>query len=109
TSGTRGNLTFSYNTARLDSLRFVVETCSARTFRQAFRAELEQLGMMASVPGPDAALPELDNADVAPTDTRSRYGAVLGRLATPYAVSAQLVATRSRYNVSTLGAGSGLI
>ncbi len=109
TSGTPGNLTFSYNTARLDSLRFAVETCTGLTFRQAVRAELEQLGMMQSVPGPDAASTELSNADIAPPATAQRYRDLLGRLATPYSVSAQLVPSRSRYAVSTLGAAAGLI
>ncbi|HUK37122.1 MAG TPA: serine hydrolase domain-containing protein [Vicinamibacterales bacterium] len=109
TSGTPGSLTFSYNIPRLDSLRFVVETCDATTFRQAFRAMLERLGMMDSVPGPDAASPTLSNADVATPETAARYLGVLGRLATPYSVNAQLAATPSRYSVQTLGAGSGLI
>jgi CubicO group peptidase (beta-lactamase class C family) len=109
TSGTRGNLTFSYNTARLDSLRFVIETCYAMTFRQAFRATLERLGMMDSVPGPDAASPTLATADLAPPTTAARYLNLLGRLATPYSVNAQLSPTQSRYNVQTLGAGTGLI
>lgn len=109
TSGTPGNLTFSYNTARLDSLRFVVETCTGTTFRQAFRATLERLGMMDSVPGPDAASQSLSAADLATPDTASRYLAALGRLATPYVVSAQLVPSPSRYNVQTLGAASGLV
>ena len=109
TSGAPGNLTFSYNTTRLDTLRFVVETCSATTFRQAFRATLERLGMMDSVPGPDAASPTLTTLDLAPPATAARYLNVLGRLATPYSVNAQLVATQSRYNVQTLGAANGLI
>ncbi len=109
TSGAPGNLTFSYNTDRLDGLRFVVETCSGLTFRQAVRAELEQLGMMQSVPGPDAASPDLSNADVAPPATAQRYLGLLNRLVTPYAVNAQLVPTRSAYSVTKLGAASGLI
>jgi len=109
TSGAAGNLTFNYNTARLSSLRFVVETCTGMTFRQAFRATIERLGMMDSVPGPDAASTTLSNADVAPPDTARRYVDVLGRLAMPYAVNAQLAATRSQYNVTTLGAAGGLV
>jgi CubicO group peptidase (beta-lactamase class C family) len=109
TFGPRGNLTFSYNLARLDSLKFVVETCSATTFRQAFRGTLERLGMMDSVPGPDAASPTLPTADLATPTTASRYLSVLGRLATPYSVNAQLVPTRSQYSVQTLAAGNGLM
>jgi CubicO group peptidase (beta-lactamase class C family) len=109
TSVVSGNLTFNYNTARLESLRFAVETCSGTTFRQAFRTAIERLGMMGSVPGPDAALPELSNSDIAAPATASRYREVLGRLATPYSVNAQLLPTRSQYNVTTLGAAGGLI
>ena len=109
TSGVPGNLTFSYNTARLDALRFVIETCSGMTFRQAFRTTIERLGMTGSVPGPDAALPDLNNADVAPPATASRYRDVLGRLATPYAINAQLQPSRSQYSVTTIGAAGGLI
>jgi CubicO group peptidase (beta-lactamase class C family) len=109
TSTTSGNLTFSYNLARLDTLRFVVDTCAQTTFRQAFRAMLERLGMMDSVPGPDAASTDLGNADIATPEAARRYTDILGRLASPYAVNAQLVPTRSQYNVSTLGAASGLV
>src|SRR5438105_9950305 len=110
TSGTPGNLTFTYNTTtRLDNLKYVVETCTGLTFRQAFRNTLEQMGMMDSVPGPDAALPELNNADVAAPSTASRYTNVLNRLATPYAVSTAGVATQSAYGAKTLGAATGLV
>jgi CubicO group peptidase (beta-lactamase class C family) len=109
TSGTRGNLTFTYKPERLDSLRFVVETCSGLTFRQAFRTTIERLGMMQSVPGPDAASTTLSSTDIAPPDTARRYIDLLDHLATPYSVSAQLVPSPSQYNVLTLGAASGLI
>jgi CubicO group peptidase (beta-lactamase class C family) len=109
TSGTPGNLTFFYNTKRLDALMFVVETCTGLTFRQAFSRTLEQLGMMESLPGPDAALPELKNSDVAPPATAARYRSVLNRLATPYSVSGTGAATSSEYGVKTLEAASGLV
>lgn len=109
TSGTPGSLTFSYNTARLDALKFVVETCSRRTFRQAFRNTIERLGMMASVPGPDAAQSDLDNGDTALPATAERYTQLFDRLAPPYSVNAAGVATSAQYSVKTLGAGSGLI
>ena len=109
TSGTPGSLTFSYSTTRLDALKFVVETCKGTTFRQAFRSVLEQLGMTDSVPGPDAALPELANADLATPAQAARYTSVLHRLATPYAVSATGVPTVTSYGVKTLGAASGLV
>jgi CubicO group peptidase (beta-lactamase class C family) len=109
TSGTGGNLAFNYNLERLGSLRFVVETCTGLTFRQAVRTTIERLGMFESVPGPDAVSTTLSNADIPPPDTARRYVDLLGRLAMPYAVNAQLVPTRSQYNVSTLGAAAGLI
>jgi CubicO group peptidase (beta-lactamase class C family) len=109
TSGTPGNLSFSYNTARLDALMYVVQTCKAMTFRQAFRKTIEGLGMMDSVPGPDAPLPELSNSDVVQQSTASRYWDVLHRLAAPYAVDAQGIATSSEYAVKTLHAASGLV
>jgi CubicO group peptidase (beta-lactamase class C family) len=109
TSGAAGSLSFNYNPTRLTSLKFVVETCTGLTFRQAFRTTLERLGMMQSVPGPDAASTDLSNAELPTPETAQRYRDLLGRLTPPYAVSAQLVPTRSQYNVTTLGAGSGLI
>jgi CubicO group peptidase (beta-lactamase class C family) len=109
TSGPPGNLTFNYDTARLDSLRFVIETCMGTKFRQAFANTLERLGMSDSVPGPDAALLELTATNVVTPAQAARYNGVLGRLATPYAVSAQGVATPSEYGVKTLGAANGLI
>ena len=109
TSGTAGSLSFNYNPTRLNSLKFVVETCTGLTFRQAFRTTLERLGMMQSVPGPDAASTDLSNAELATPETAQRYRDLLSRLTPPYSVSPQLVPTRSQYNVTTLGAGSGLI
>jgi len=109
TSGTPGSLAFNYNPARLESLKFVVGTCTRTTYRQAFRSTLERLGMMDSVPGPDAAQPDLPNADVALPPAALRYARVLSRLATPYAVNAAGIATASQYGVKTLGAASGLV
>ena len=79
------------------------------TFRTAFRRELERLGMMDSVPGPDAALPELSNGDVATPADASRYRLTLFRLPTPYTVDASNNATVTSYTVNTLGAGYGLV
>jgi CubicO group peptidase (beta-lactamase class C family) len=109
TSGTSGNLSFNYTPQRLDALKFVVETCTGLTFRQAMKQELERVGMMASVPGPDAALPELKNPDVASPADAARYRSVLQRLATPYAVDALGLATSTTYGVKTLGAQTGLV
>ena len=109
TSGAPGNLTFTYDTARVDPLRFVVEGCTGLTFRQAFTKTLQRLGMMDSVPGPDAALPELPNADVASPADAARYKSILLRLPTPYAVNTQNVPAVTSYAVKTLGAATGLV
>lgn len=109
TTGTAGNLSFSYNTARLESLKFVIETCSRTTFRQAFTKELQRLGMMDSVPGPDAPLPELTNADVAAPADASRYRSILFRLPTPYSVDTSNTPSTTSYAVKTLGAAYGLV
>ena len=109
TSGAPGSLTFNYSTTRLDALKFVIETCKGTTFRQAFSAMLQQLGMTNSVPGPDAAMPELVNADVATSAQLARYQQVFARMAVPYGINPQNAATRTDYGVKTLGAASGLI
>ena len=109
TSGTTGNLTFSYNVARLDPLRQVLQTCNGETFRWAFRDQLERNAMMDSVPGPDAASPSLPTLESASDGEAVRYQGVLSRLATPYAVTVGSAPTPSSYPAATLGAGSGLI
>jgi len=109
TTGSVGNLSFNYNTQRVEVLKFVVETCSGMTFRQAFKATLQRLGMADSVPGPDAPLPELPNADVATPSDAARYRSILQRLATPYAVNTLNVPTATSYGVKTLGAAYGLV
>ena len=109
TSGSPGNLTFSYDTKRFDQLRFVVETCMATKFRVAMRGLLDGLAMTDSVPGPDAADPGLSPLELTTPAQTSQYLNVLGRLATPYSVSASGQATPSRYPATTLGGASGLI
>ena len=109
TTGANGNLAFSYDTARLESLKFVIESCSRMTFRQAFAKSLQRLGMMDSVPGPDAPLPELSNADVAAPSDASRYRSILFRLPTPYVVDASNTPAVTSYGVKTLGAAYGLV
>ena len=109
TTGSAGNLSFNYSPARLESLKFVVETCSGLTFRQAFAKAIQRLGMMDSVPGPDAPLPELSNADVATPADASRYQSILFRLPTPYIVDAQNTPAVTSYGVKTLGAAYGFV
>ena len=109
TSGTAGNLGYAFNGERLELLKFPIETCSGMTFRQAFTKTLQRLGMMDSVPGPDAPFPELPNADVASPADAARYRQILFRLPTPYAVSATNVASVTSYSTTTLGAAYGLV
>jgi CubicO group peptidase (beta-lactamase class C family) len=109
TSGSPGSLSFSYNIPRLDTLKYAIETCQRLTFRQAFTKELRRLGMMDSVPGPDAPLPELNNSDVAAPADASRYQSILFRLPTPYTVDAANTPAVTSYSVKTLGAGYGLV
>jgi CubicO group peptidase (beta-lactamase class C family) len=109
TTGTPGSLSFSYSPARLEALKFAIESCSHMTFRQAYTKSLERLGMMDSVPGPDASLPELSNADVATPADANRYRSILFRLPTPYIVDAQNTPSVTSYGVKTLGAAYGLV
>jgi CubicO group peptidase (beta-lactamase class C family) len=109
TTNAGGTLAFTYNLQRLETLKFVVETCQGMTFRQAFTKTLQRLGMMDSVPGPDAPLPELSNADVASPADAARYRSILQRMPTPYAVSAQNTASVTSYTTKTIGAGFGLV
>lgn len=109
TSGPPGNLTFSYNVARLEPLKSLMPGCFNLSFRRAFQSLLlDRLAMVDSVPGPDAAMPALPPTDLATPAEASRYNGVMARLAVPYAVSAQGT-TGSHYSVTTLGAGTGLI
>jgi CubicO group peptidase (beta-lactamase class C family) len=109
TSGTPGNLIFSYNVARLEPLKQLMPACFNRSIRQSFKnLLLDRLAMFDSVPGPDAALPSLPPEDLATPADADRYNRVLMRLAAPYAVSGQGV-NGSHYSVATLGAGTGLI
>jgi CubicO group peptidase (beta-lactamase class C family) len=111
TSGAPDALTFSYRPERLAPLASVVSSCAGGTggsFRSAVVAKLDQLAMRDSVPGPDVV-------NLGPSDpgmslpSLERYRSILGRLATPYTVDFQGRASVSRYNVSTLTAGGGLV
>jgi len=108
TFGPPNNLVFSYKPARLDALRFVTSPCAGMTFRRAFASQLERVAMFDSVPGPDAAQPS-SPADLTTPAEIDRYDGVLARLATPYAVSPQGLASPSQYPATTLGAAGGLI
>jgi CubicO group peptidase (beta-lactamase class C family) len=109
TFGPPGNLTFSYNLARLEPLKLLMPACFNRSFRQSFKTLLlDRLAMYDSVPGPDAVSSSLPPEDLADPAYADRYNRVLMRLAIPYAVSGQGT-TASHYSVTTLGAGTGLI
>ena len=82
TSGSSDSPSFNYDLARLDALRYVVQTCKATTFRWAVAAQLERLAMMDSVPGPDAASDALPTLERATPVQAARYRNVLARLTT---------------------------
>ena len=105
TAGSEG-LTFAYRPERLASLTAAVSTCTGVSFRDAFSTFLDQLGMVDSVPGPDAVLQVPTVGFIPPIE---RYRAVLERLAVPYRVDQQGRPTASQYAVTTLTPASGLI
>jgi len=109
TSGPPGNPVFSYNVARLELLRPLFPLCFNESLRQTFKDSLlTRLAMVDSVPGLDAIMPTLPTGDLATLQEARLYTGVLARLAVPYAVSQQGVIA-SRYGVTTLGPGTGLI
>ena len=108
TSGPLANLTFTYNAERLNPLAAAVASCRGTTFRAAVVDQLQKLGMSDSVPGTDVVtvVPPADGL----TDTDiARFTAVLGRLATPYAVDKSLRASVSQYKATVLTPASGLV
>jgi len=109
TSGPPGNVTFSYNTMRLELLRPLISVCFNQSLRQAFKyLLLGRLGMADSVPGLDAATSTLPE-DLAVPAEADLYRRILARLAIPYAVSPQGGTSASHYAVTTLSPGTGLI
>ncbi|MGE5246694.1 MAG: serine hydrolase domain-containing protein [Betaproteobacteria bacterium] len=116
TSGPPDDLVFAYRPERLAPLGPAIAACRQRTFRSAVAAQLDQLAMVDSVPGPDAALyaPPADNTNGTnppefTLDMVARYGDVLKRLATPYAVNKDGGRSLSEYTATTLTPASGLI
>lgn len=99
TTSTTGELEFEYRPGRLDELKAAVEFCTDVSLQEALRQWLDRLGMVDSVPGPDAIRRWSD----------SRYRDVLGRLAVPYRVDDDLRPHVSTYDVKTLTATGGLI
>jgi CubicO group peptidase (beta-lactamase class C family) len=108
TSGASDALVFAYRPERLAPLTAAVRTCTGESFRAAVANRLDQFIMFDSVPGPDAvhlAPPD----DGIPASAVGRYGSVLARLATPYAVSKPGQASPSQYAATTLTPASGLL
>jgi CubicO group peptidase (beta-lactamase class C family) len=108
TSGAPASPVFAYHPERFNSLVDVVKVCTGGSFRQTIAAGLDRFAMIDSAPGPDAG------SIVPPTDgisngLRELYATTLQRLATPYAVNGQRVATPSRYAATTLTGSNGLV
>lgn len=101
--------TFSYNPGRLEPLAAAVKACRDDSFRETIANQLARLAMVNSVPGSDV-LTLAPPAEGIPSDeARSRYAAVLGRLATPYAVDSSKRAIQAQYSAATLTTATGLI
>jgi CubicO group peptidase (beta-lactamase class C family) len=98
-----GGATFSYRPQRLDALAEVIGRCTGTTFRGAVKNLADIVAMADSVPGVDYL------TDPATAGSASRYGAILDRLARPYAVDSRGRATPSQYNAPTLTPASGLV
>jgi CubicO group peptidase (beta-lactamase class C family) len=85
-----------------------VPRCTGESFRASVANLLDRFAMTDSVPAPDAVhLSPPD--DGIPASAVGRYTSVLGRLATPYAVSRPGQASQSQYAATTLTPVSGLI
>jgi CubicO group peptidase (beta-lactamase class C family) len=100
---------FEYKPERLDPLTSVVRACAVESFRGSTMNIFDRLAMRDSVPGPDAPqlLPPAEGIP-SPAD-KERYARTLERLAVPYRVDQRKRATLSRYTVTTMTPGSGLI
>jgi CubicO group peptidase (beta-lactamase class C family) len=107
TSGTPGNLVFTYNTDRLAPLADAVSSCTGDSFRTTVGSLLDRLAMVDSIPGSDIVSTQPGNGLTAAT--LQRYRAVMDRLAVPYTVDANNHASRSQYTATTLSAAAGLI
>lgn len=98
-------LVFVYERQRYGPLAAAVAACTGRSFRASLADVFERLGMVDSVPGPDALAADepIDGA------TRARYRAVLERLAVPYRVDRRDHPVRAQYPAATLNAFEGVI
>jgi CubicO group peptidase (beta-lactamase class C family) len=100
-------LTFAYRPERLAPVAAAIAGCTDSTFRWGTANLLEKVGMYESVPGADVAQLTPPAERFTPGELQ-RYGDLLRRLATPYAVDAR-GRTPSSYVANTLTPASGLI
>jgi CubicO group peptidase (beta-lactamase class C family) len=107
TAGPNG-LTFSYRLERLAPVAAAIAGCTDSSFRWGMSALFDQLAMTDSVPGSDVVQLKAP-AESFTASALQRFGDVLRRLATPYAVDARGRATASSYAASTLTPASGMI
>jgi CubicO group peptidase (beta-lactamase class C family) len=106
TAGPNG-LTFSYRPDRLGPVAAAVAGCTDSSFRWGVAALFDRLAMASSVPGADV-VKLTPGTEAFTASALQRYSGILGRLATPYAVSGGR-ATASSYVANTLTPASGLI
>jgi CubicO group peptidase (beta-lactamase class C family) len=108
TTSAADGLRFSYRPDRLAPLAAAIAACTGDSFSGALISLLERLNMRDSVPGSDGRswLPASADPGGAVSE---RYTAVLGRLATPYAVDANKKPSASRYSATSFSPASGLI
>jgi CubicO group peptidase (beta-lactamase class C family) len=109
TSGSAGNLTFSYRPERMAPVAAAVASCTDSTFRWGVANLVERpaLGLSNTVPGADVVQLTAP-AERFTAAALQRYRDVIRRLATPYAVDAR-GRSPSTYAASTLTPASGLI
>lgn len=101
-------LTFAYQHDRYAPLAAAVAACTGQRYRDVVAAWFDRLGMIDSVPGPDAAQPdEADGPDE--TARRARYRSVLEGLAVPYHVDRKDRPLRSEYAATTLTGFGGIV
>src|SRR5918995_170299 len=109
TSGPASNPTFQYRPERLAPLTTVVRACAIESFRGSTMNLIDRLAMRDSVPGPDAPRLGPPAEGIPDPAAAARYARILERLAVPYRVDQRKRPTPSRYPVTTLTPGGGLI
>jgi CubicO group peptidase (beta-lactamase class C family) len=101
---------FRYDPGRYAALTNVVGDCADRPFRAAVYEEIfDRLGMRDSVPGRDLADTGTRDRSLFSGNQLNEFGAVLGRLATPYRVDRSGKASRSEYPAEGVNAATGLV